>query len=202
MIKTIIFDFGDVFINLDKAATLRELEKLEIRSFSEEDLKQNMEYEKGLLTSDEFLNAYIQSYPHLTIEGFKKSWNSILVDFPKSRLNFIRKLSEEKKYKLILLSNTNHIHIDWVKENVEFFEDFTNCFDEFYLSQEINMRKPEPSIYEYVLKKHDLKPEETLFIDDTKENTDAAAELGIKTWNIDPVKEDVTQLFEIKKELF
>lgn len=202
MIRTIIFDFGDVFINLDKAATLRELEKLEVRSFSEEDLKQNMEYEKGLLTSDEFVDAYIKTYPHLTKEGFKKSWNSILVDFPKSRLDFIRKLSEEKKYQLILLSNTNHIHIDWVKENVEFFEEFKNYFDAFYLSQEINMRKPEPSIYQYVLKKHDLRPEETLFIDDTKENTDAAAELGIRTWNIDPVKEDVTQLFEIKKELF
>ena len=202
MIKTIIFDFGDVFINLDKAATLRELEKLEIKSFSEEDLNQNMAYEKGLLTSDEFVGAYLKTYPHVTKEGFKKSWNSILVDFPKSRLDFIRKLSKEKKYKLILLSNTNHIHIDWVKENVAFFEDFKNCFDAFYLSQEINMRKPEPSIYQFVLEKHDLKPEETLFIDDTKENTDAAANLGIKTWNIDPVQEDVTELFEIKKELF
>jgi putative hydrolase of the HAD superfamily len=202
MIKTIIFDFGDVFINLDKAATLRELEKLEIKSFSEEDLNQNMAYEKGLLTSDEFVDAYLKTYPHVTKEGFKKSWNSILVDFPKSRLDFIQKLSKERKYKLILLSNTNHIHIDWVKENVAFFEDFKNCFDAFYLSQEINMRKPEPSIYQFVLEKHDLKPEETLFIDDTKENTDAAANLGIKTWNINPVQEDVTELFEIKKELF
>ncbi|WP_424494382.1 HAD family hydrolase [Salinimicrobium sp. GXAS 041] len=202
MIKTIVFDFGDVFINLDKAATLRELEKLEIKSFSEIDLKQNMEYEKGLLTSDAFIDAYLKTYPHITKEGFKKSWNSILVDFPKYRLDFVKQLSKEKKYQLILLSNTNHIHIDWVKENVEFFEDFKNCFDAFYLSQEINLRKPEPSIYQYVLEKHNLKPEDVLFIDDTKENTDAAEELGIHTWNIDPKTEDVTQLFEIKKELF
>ncbi len=202
MIKTILFDFGDVFINLDKAATLRELEKLEVKSFSEDDLKQSMEYEKGLLTSDAFIEAYLKTYPNITEKGFKKSWNSILVDFPKYRLDFIKDLSDENKYQLILLSNTNHIHMDWVKENVNFFEDFKNCFDAFYLSQELNLRKPEPSIYQYVLKKHNLKPEEVLFIDDTKENTDAAEELGIHTWNIDPKREDVTQLFEIKKELF
>ena len=202
MIKTILFDFGDVFINLDKAATLRELEKLEVKSFSENDLKQNIDYEKGLLTSEAFVEAYLKTYPHLTEDGFKKSWNSILVDFPEYRLDFVKQLSKENKYQLILLSNTNHIHIDWVKENVMFFDEFRSCFDAFYLSQEINLRKPEPSIYQYVLEKHDLKPEEILFIDDTKENTDAASTLGIHTWNIDPKTEDVTQLFEIKKELF
>ena len=202
MIKTILFDFGDVFINLDKAATLRELEKLEVKSFSENDLKQNIDYEKGLLNSEAFVEAYLKTYPHLTEDGFKKSWNSILVDFPEYRLDFVKQLSKENKYQLILLSNTNHIHIDWVKENVMFFDEFRSCFDAFYLSQEINLRKPEPSIYQYVLEKHDLKPEEILFIDDTKENTDAASTLGIHTWNIDPKTEDVTQLFEIKKELF
>ena len=202
MIKTIIFDFGDVFLTLDKAATLRELEKVKITSFSEADHRQNIGYEKGLVSSEEFIDGYLGNYPHLTKEDFTTSWNAILVDFPKHRFDFIRKLSKEGKYELILLSNTNHIHIEWVKENISFFEDFKSCFDAFYLSQEINMRKPEPSIYQYVLKKHHLKPEETLFVDDTKENTDAASKLGIQTWNIDPKKEDVTDLFRIKSDLF
>ncbi len=202
MIKTIIFDFGDVFLNLDKPATARELKKLEISHFSEEMLHKNQLYEKGLITSEEFISGYCESFPKLTSGNFKDSWNAILVDFPEHRLKFLKKLKEEKSYKLILLSNTNHIHIDWVKKNVSFFEEFKNCFDAFYLSQEINLRKPDSEIYEYVLEQHDLKPGETLFIDDTPENTEAASKLGIHTWNIDPVQEDVSDLFTIKSELF
>ncbi|HET8753071.1 MAG TPA: HAD family phosphatase [Salinimicrobium sp.] len=202
MIKSIIFDFGDVFINLDKAATLRELKKQGIDEFSPEMLNRNMEYEKGNFASEEFVQIYLNQFPDLSEENFRVCWNSVLMDFPEYRLDFIKKLSEEGKFLLILLSNTNEIHIDWVKENVPFFEEFRNCFDAFYLSQEINLRKPDTSIFDYVIKKHNLIPEETLFIDDTFENTEAAAKLGIKTWTIDPQKEDVVDLFRIKKEYF
>lgn len=202
MIKNIIFDFGDVFLDLDKAATKRELERLKISDFSEEMIEKNLQYEQGLITSEEFISSYCDSFPQLSAEKFTSSWNAILLKFPEHRLRFLQQLSEENKYKLILLSNTNDIHIEWVKQNVDFFEDFKNCFDAFYLSQEINLRKPDHSIFEFVLKKHDLKPEETLFIDDTPENTTAAAELNIHTWNIDPAKEDVVDLFKVKRELF
>lgn len=202
MIKTIIFDFGDVFLDLDKAATLRELERMEISDLSEEMLLKNRKYEKGLLSSEEFIESYCELYPQLTSEAFRKSWNAILVKFPEHRLEFLQQLKKEGKYKLILLSNTNDLHIDWVKAHVPFFEEFRNCFDAFYLSQELNLRKPEPLIFEYVLKKHDLKPRETLFIDDTPENTAAAASLDIHTWTIEPGREDVVDLFRIKKELF
>ena len=202
MIKTIIFDFGDVFLNLEKSATKRELAKHKISDFSEEMLKKNKQFEKGEISSDQFIKYYCDRFSNLTPDTFINSWNAILLDFPEHRLQFLKKLAEGGRYILILLSNTNHVHIDWVKENIEHFEDFRNCFDAFYLSQEIGFRKPEPEIFEFVLQKHDLKPQETLFIDDTKENTDAAARLGIHTWNIDPATEDVTELFTTKKELF
>lgn len=202
MIKTIIFDFGDVFINLDKAATLRELQRWEITDFAEELHQINQQYEVGLLSSEEFIQTFQKKYAHLSETDIKASWNAILVDFPEYRLDFVKKLSEEKHYQLILLSNTNHLHIDWVRENVPFFDEFQKCFDAFYLSQEINLRKPDASIFEYVLKAHDLNTQETLFIDDTLENTEAAARLGIHTWNINPKTQDVVDLFHIKKELF
>ncbi|APS40385.1 HAD family hydrolase [Salegentibacter sp. T436] len=202
MIKTIIFDFGDVFINLDKPATMREMNKHEIEELSESLLNINQKYEKGLISSEEFVKSYQSEYTQLQEEHFKNSWNAILVDFPEYRYQFLKKISEEKNYQLILLSNTNEIHIDWVKENVQFFEDFKACFDAFYLSHEINFRKPDAEIYEFVLKQHGLKPQECLFIDDTKENTDAAEDLGIHTWNIEPTREDVIDLFTAKKELF
>ena len=201
MIKTIIFDFGDIFVNLDKAATFRELEKFAIKKLSEVITRKNLEYEKGLISSEEFLNSYKNEFG-LEHGSITNSWNAILVDFPEYRFNFIRKLSEEKEYQLILLSNTNEIHIDWIKENFPFFEKFKTCFDAFYLSHEINLRKPDSNIYEFVLKTHKLNPEDCLFIDDTKENTEAASAMGIHIWNLNPSKEDIIDLFTIKKELF
>ncbi|TDN88700.1 putative hydrolase of the HAD superfamily [Salegentibacter sp. 24] len=202
MIKTIIFDFGDVFINLDKAATMREMNRYEIKTLSENLLNINQQYEKGLISSEDFVKSYQIEHAQLQENQFKNSWNAILVDFPEYRYQFLKKLSQEKDYQLILLSNTNKIHIDWVKENVSFFQDFKACFDAFYLSYEIFSRKPDPEIYQYVLTAHNLKPEECLFIDDTRENTDAAENLGIHTWNIEPTREDVIDLFTAKKELF
>lgn len=202
MIKTIIFDFGDIFLNLDKPATLREMEKFDVKDLSETILNCNLDYERGKITSADFLKTYTSEYSHIGKNEIINSWNAILVDFPEYRLEFLKKLSAEKKYKLILLSNTNAIHIEWVKENIPFFDEFKDCFDAFYLSYEINFRKPDTAIYEFVLKQNDLTPEECLFIDDTKENTDAAAALGIHTWNLDPKSEDVVDLFTVKGELF
>lgn len=202
MIKTLIFDFGDVFVNLDKPATLREMKKFKIEEITPQTQELNQEYEKGLISSEEFLQHYQKEYKVLEEVDVLDSWNAVLVDFPKYRFEFLEKLASEKKYQLILLSNTNEIHIDWIKENVSFFDEFKSYFDAFYLSHEINFRKPDAEIYEFVLKNHDLNPEECLFIDDTKENTDAAEALGIHTWNIDPTKEDVIELFKAKKELF
>ena len=202
MIKTLIFDFGDVFINLDKQATLRELQKLKISEFTEELLEKNKAYEMGLISSEAFLTAYIDQFSHLNSDLIRNSWNAILMDFPIYRFQFIKKLSEEKDYKLILLSNTNEMHINWIKQNVFFFEDFKNCFDSFYLSHEIKLRKPNADIFQYVLEKENLIAEECLFIDDTLENTEAAAKLGLKTWHLEPTREDVIDLFTAKKELF
>lgn len=202
MIKTLIFDFGDVFINLDKSATLREMQKLKIESLSEELLQTNLDYEKGLISSDAFLASYLNSFSTLTNAQIIASWNAILIDFPKYRFTFLKLLSEKKYYQLILLSNTNELHINWVIENIPFYEDFITCFDAIYFSHEINFRKPDAEIYEFILEKHDLKPEECLFIDDTKANTQAASALGIHTWNIDPAMEDIIDLFTSNKELF
>lgn len=202
MIKTIIFDFGDVFINLDKPATLRELRKLNIESLPEDLLKMNEKYEMGLVSTEAFLTSYVNTFSSRNNQEIKAAWNAILMDFPKYRFQFIKKLSEEKNFQLILLSNTNEIHIDWIKGTIPFFEDFKNCFDAFYLSHEINLRKPNSDIFDYVLKRHQLKPEECLFIDDTTENTEAAAKLGIHVWNLEPTREDIIDLFTTNKALF
>lgn len=201
MISTLLFDFGDVFINLDKAAILRNLERLKVTNFSEDLIQLNNRYERGELSSAAFIQAIRIQYAHLEDTDIQESWNSILLDFPQHRLDFLKQLKQEGTYRLLLLSNTNDLHIDFVKKHIAFFDEFQECFEAFYLSQQMAMRKPDPEIFNYVLKTHNLKPQEVLFIDDTKANTDAADQLGIHTWNINPEKEDVTQLFEARKTL-
>ena len=58
MIKNIIFDFGDVFINLDKKATFENLKELGVKKFSSEMLEVTKQYEMGMLTTQEFLNTF------------------------------------------------------------------------------------------------------------------------------------------------
>lgn len=202
MIKTIIFDFGDVFINLDKDATNRKLKEMDIQDLPESISAKNREYEQGFVTSDEISEHYRTHFPEMKAEDFLDSWNSILLEFPEYRFKFIQKLAKEKDYKLILLSNTNENHINYIKDRVPFYEDFKNCFDAFYLSHEIGMRKPNPDIFEFVLDEHDLEPEDCLFIDDTPENIETASRLGFHTWNIEPTREDIIDLFTTKSDLF
>jgi len=202
MIKAIIFDFGDVFINLDKEGPNKKLRELNIEELPEAISAKNRDYEQGFVTSDEISEHYRTHFPQLNRDKFVESWNSMLLDFPEYRFRFIKKLAEEKNYKLILLSNTNENHIEYIKKKVPFFEKFKDCFDAFYLSQEMGMRKPNPEIFEFVLEENNLKAENCLFIDDTLENTKAADLLGFHTWNIEPTREDVIDLFTTKKELF
>lgn len=203
MIKTIIFDFGNVFINLDiEGAAKYAFETLEIDSFSEEMIAFNSLYEQGLISTDEFLEFYAENFPKLSKEELIYVWNYMLKHFPKQRLEFIKALKASSKYKLILLSNTNELHIDSIKESLSFYDEFKDCFDKFYLSHEVNLRKPNTDIFEFVLNENNLKAQECLFIDDNKDNIETANTLNFKTWHINPETEDVCTLFETQNNLF
>lgn len=203
MIKTIIFDFGNIFINLDiEGAIKHAFEKFKIDSFSDELLAFNSLYEQGLISTEEFIEFYTENFPKLSEDELIAVWNFILKDFPKQRLEFLQELKSKSKYKLILLSNTNELHINWIKNNVLFYEDFKNCFNAFYLSHEINLRKPNNDIFEFVLNENNLKVKDCLFIDDNEANCNTAKALGIKIWHLNPKTEDVITLFKTKNDLF
>ncbi|WP_445735545.1 HAD family hydrolase [Mariniflexile sp.] len=203
MIKTIIFDFGNVFINLDiEGAIQHTFNAFKMDALSEEMVAFNSFYEQGLISTEEFIEFYTENFPDIPEEELKTIWNVMLKDFPEHRLDFLKQLKATSKYKLILLSNTNELHIDWVKQHIAFYDEFKNCFDEFYLSHEINLRKPNRDIFDFVLKENNLVANECLFIDDNKDNCKTAAQLGIETWHIYPETEDVSNLFKIKSGLF
>jgi len=204
MIKNLIFDFGDVFINLDKQAMEREFKKLGISQITEDMLYWANQYEKGLVDTTRVTNYFCNQFPSISSSQFCKAWNAIILDFPEHRLEFIENLSNQKTYNLILLSNTNSLHIEKVIENmgVQSYNRFKNCFNKFYLSHEIHLNKPNAEIFEFVLLKNKFKAEECLFIDDTLEHILTASKLAIHTWHIDPKEQDIINLFTIKNKLF
>ena len=196
MIKNIIFDFGDIFINLDKPAVFTVLTQFGYTEITPDLDKIMKDYEMGLISSSDFILAMNKVFPEARPEDLKKAWNSILLDFPDYRLEFLEKLAAENTFRLFLLSNTNELHIDHVLKNMGLhrFERFKKCFEKFYLSHEINLRKPNKDIYTFVLEENNLKAEETFFVDDTKENTDTSSLLGIKSWNLIVGQEDIIDL--------
>ncbi|MEN3322454.1 HAD family phosphatase [Mariniflexile soesokkakense] len=203
MTKTIIFDFGNVFINLDiEGAIKHTFNSFKIDALSEEMTAFNSFYEQGLISTKEFIEFYVENFPNISKEEIIDIWNFMLKDFPKHRLEFLKQLKATSKYKLILLSNTNELHIDSIKKTIPFYDEFKNYFDAFYLSHEINLRKPNKDIFDFVLTENKLIANECLFIDDNEDNCKTSKFLGIKTWHINPKTEDITNLFKLKSELF
>ena len=111
------------------------------------------------------------------------------VDFREKSLQFLDSL--QSKYKLFLLSNTNHIHLNEFnkiyhqKKRTKPFDDF---FDKAYYSCDIGLRKPNADIYEFVLNENKLDVGKTLFVDDSAQNIEAAKALGMQTILLTPGK--------------
>lgn len=198
MIDTIIFDFGDIFINLDKQATIDRLQSLGLSSWNGDLDQLNISFEKGQISRDNFLLGIQKHIPNASIDEILVAWNAVLLDFPLHRLEFLQLLSQ--KYRLFLLSNTDSIHIEHFeqREGASFYGDFYQCFEKVYFSYEMGMRKPDTEIYNALIRQHELSPKRTLFVDDKKDNTDAAKTLGLQVWNLQVGQEDVVELFDKK----
>lgn len=199
MINTIIFDFGDIFINLEKQAQLDAFKKLGLNGPNEDLLAKNDLFEKGKISEIEFIETFLKYIPNASLNDIRTAWNTIIGDFPEYRLEFLQKLKH--KYRLFLLTNTDEIHISRFEHmvGVSFFSDFYQCFEKVLYSYEMGMRKPDPAIFSTIINKYDLSPKRTLFVDDKKKNTDAAAELGLQIWNLKVGEEDVIDLFNQKQ---
>ena len=123
-------------------------------------------------------------------------WNQTIRDFPEERLVFLETLKQAGTHRMFLLSNTNDLHMEYVEAQMGqvLFQRFRTCFEGFYLSHQIGMRKPDPEIFRYVLQNHGLEAGETLFIDDTFEHIQGAASLGIQTWHLQVGRETILEL--------
>ena len=196
MIKNLIFDFGDVLINLDKLAVPQGLAAYGARAVDGRLESLARRYEKGQVSTEGFLGEACEILQETEPERLITLWNQTIRDFPDERLVFLESLKRASTHRMFLLSNTNELHIQHVEAQMgpAAYNRFKACFEGFYLSHEMGLRKPEPEIFAHVLRCHGLQAGETLFIDDTLEHILGASSLGIHTWHLQVGRETILEL--------
>lgn len=190
-VQAIIFDIGNVLIDIDYDIMVSEFRKIakydfrEIINYTHQESFFDL-FEKGKISVADFrktLKLYLNE--GVTDDQIDRAWNSILIHYPTQKFDRLRQLKE--KFNVYALSNINQIHADeidrYMKETFG-VPDMRHYFDQAYYSHEMGFRKPEKEIYQAVLDQAHLDPAQTLFIDDKAENTEMAASLGIQVFHL------------------
>jgi glucose-1-phosphatase len=187
MIKNLIFDFGGVIIDIEPIRVGQSFREMGVKNIEKvHGLAVSrglyLDLEKGLITPAGFRDGMREvSGLNFTDEQIDNAWNSMIINFPRSRFDLIKQLKEN--YNVYLLSNTNEIHYNYFNQyainhlGVKCLDDFfTRCF----YSHKMKMRKPDLDIYIKMLETVKIDPSESLYIDDLEENILAGREVGIQ----------------------
>tara|TARA_B110000285_G_scaffold233391_1_gene307082 strand:- start:2471 stop:3091 length:621 start_codon:yes stop_codon:yes gene_type:complete len=185
-IKAIIFDYGGVLINIDYQATIDAFNVLGSLDFEEMYSQASQadlfnQFETGKISGQYFINQLLDylpsgTSPNLVVNG----WNEMIKDVPLDRIELLLRLKNEG-YKVILLSNTNELHIELADRrwNSSYNQSPKEVFDAVYYSHEVKMRKPNKEIFEFVCREQQLNPSDFLFIDDSIQHIEGAKSIGI-----------------------
>ena len=180
MIKALIFDLGNVIVPVETERTIAELAALcwrdpaELRALiaASDELDR---HQTGRMTTADLI-AHLHQLLSFTCEAevFNRAWNSMLVPTPLLPTELFRELSE--RYRLIVLSDTNEIHFEYIRENYEAMK----YFDDFVLSYEVGDVKPSPVMFREAVRRAGCDPGECLFTDDKPINIEGAINCGLQ----------------------
>jgi len=185
--ETIIFDLGEVIIDLDSKRVIDQFQKYSDKSAEDiirlisksQDL---IDYEVGKMTDVEFCQVVNELLSiELSQASFEAIWNSFLGIIKLDKLHLMLALKE--KFNVLILSNTNAIHQRAFDRRVgEHIPSKTmaDLVHTAYYSHELGLRKPDPHIYQKVIDLQNLNPAKTIFFDDRLENITAAQDSGIQ----------------------
>lgn len=202
-IRNVIFDFGGVLFDIDYHAPARAFRELGVERFEEIYSKATQTdvfdlLETGKISNSDFLD-YLQRFvpDHVSRKQVLDAWNCILTGMPKERADALHTLQD---HRLFLLSNTNAIHVEEFEQMVDKtvgLDYFKSAFEQVYYSNVIGIRKPHPETYLQVCQWNDLKPEETLFIDDSPQHVAGAKQAGLHAFHLQVEHEDVRELISL-----
>lgn len=181
MIKNVIFDIGQVL------AHFRWREYIEDLGITGDDGERVAratvlgpywdEVDRGVMTTQEIIEKCVEldSDKEDLIRLFYKDRRQLVTEYDYSA-DWITEL-KNKGYKVYLLSNFGEENFKYICSVYKFL----GLEDGRVISYEEKCVKPEPRIYEILLERYSLKPEECVFIDDTLRNIEGAQKFGIKT---------------------
>lgn len=196
-IKNLLFDLGGVIMDIERERCVKSLVALGMSETTAENMLglyvqsgPFLKLEEGLLSEEAFYDAMRNNFPdggvNISNEHLKSALNDFLIGIPAHRLEALRRL--RKDYKIYLLSNTNPIMYN--SKIAECFRieghEMSDYFDGQVVSFKAKCAKPDRKIFEYTVEHLGIRPEETLFFDDSQKNLDAAAQLGFKTALVAP----------------
>lgn len=187
MIKDIVFDFGGVLTTIDTERALQRfcdlgVEEPEqyINSYCQKG--PFFELENGDIDADEFCRRLGQiCNREITFEQAKNAWLGFLVEIHTTLLEHLQTL--RGSYRLSVLSNTNPFIQSWAltKDFTPVGKSLADYFDMLFFSYRMHCSKPSREIYCKMLADGGMRAEETLFVDDSTKNIEAAREVGIRT---------------------
>lgn len=190
-IDALIFDLGNVIIDIDYDVMIAAFRQIAARDFSELITYTHQDhlfsrYERGDISSAAF-RAALRPYLREGVADAEidRAWNAILYHYPVAKFDRLREL--RSRYRVYALSNINEIHLADIDRYVSTHlgaADMRSYFDHAYYSHELRTRKPESHIYRHVIDHAGLDPQRSLFIDDKLENTDAAAAQGLRVHHL------------------
>jgi len=179
MIKALLFDLGDVIVGLDFERSYRKLEALS--RYKRDEIPGIIQrsrladpYERGELSNREFHTEFCRALDfEIGYSEFKDLWADVFEPEPLLPDALFETLRQNRR--LVLLSNTNEIHFNFIQRQYPVLRHF----DDFVLSYRIGFMKPSPEIYQKAVRSAGCSPAECFFTDDKQENVDAARRAGI-----------------------
>lgn len=181
MITTVIFDIGNVLADF----TWKE----HYRSFGYDDAMVERiakatighpawnENDKGVISVEEIIQAFVDADPEIE-QDIRKVLDNVktIVSRNDYAIPWIHDL-KSKGYRTLYLSNFS----EKAETECAYALDFIPYLDGGILSYQEKVIKPMPEIYEILIKRYSLVPEECVFLDDTLANLVAAEKFGIHT---------------------
>lgn len=192
-IKNIIFDLGNVLEDLNELKLYSAFNTLlgqrdplpALFSLFKGQAPIVDELDTGKISNETFRNFFRKSFrASFTDAVFDEAWCSLLQGINAEKIILLQRLRPH--YRLFLLSNTNAIHLPYIKQAT--FKKhgirLDELFEKTYYSHEIGFRKPNPAAFQLLLNEQHLLTQETLFIDDHPLNIAAAQRLGLLTLHL------------------
>ena len=178
--EVVFFDLGGVVVDVESDRLMLQVSQLVGKSLDEvQAVVYNKElmvpFETGHLSPKQFYEG-LKARLGLSwsYEVFEKTWSAIFTE--KKDVTYI--MERLRKYhRLVTLSNTNVLHVDWLKKNIPAL---TLLFHDWVVSCDAGFRKPDPRIYEAALKQAGILPHQAVYVDDRFELVEAGRSLGMK----------------------